>query len=273
MTAPKRTDTHRIDTHAVRTLMQHLPEDWLVRSLEERDYGVDLQVEVFKGDTPSGHVAMIQVKGKRDSFGHGSVSLSGFPVRTIEYALLFQAPFFVFHTSVADKKTYFIWLQKYADTKLLKTTKEWRTQDSVTLYFPENNLLETNSAKIENILARNALMKDAFLYFGFVEELQRAIDQIEDGNLDFVGLALEQVRLIQTLDPELFEQYAGASQELDFNLLRSTLEDLDEDNIDQALALLADQLSKTQSFRGTILATPNIDQFIVDNASTDAHPY
>lgn len=100
---PKRIETHRIDTKAIRTIFTHLHEDWLVRSLEERDYGIDLQLERFDSDEATGDFIFIQVKGTDKEFGE-DVQLSGFPVDTINYALMFDVPFFLFHTSNASKK-------------------------------------------------------------------------------------------------------------------------------------------------------------------------
>ena len=76
---PKRINTHRIDTKAIRTIFTHLDENWLVRSLDERDYGVDLQLERFDLDNATGDFIFAQVKGTDKEFDE-SVKLSGFPV-------------------------------------------------------------------------------------------------------------------------------------------------------------------------------------------------
>ncbi|WP_261521689.1 DUF4365 domain-containing protein [Burkholderia multivorans] len=167
---PKRIQTHRIDTKAVRNIFTHLHEDWLVRSLEERDYGIDLQLERFNGNDATGDFIFSQVKGTDDAFGD-EVKLSGFPVDTINYALMFNVPFFVFHTSNASKATKFVWLQKYAETKLEKTTPRWKDQDSVTIYFPEENDLESNDRKIIEIIHKDKLTKVGVKFLASYESL------------------------------------------------------------------------------------------------------
>lgn len=90
--------------------------DWLVRSLEERDYGIDLQLERYARDDATGDFIFVQVKGKESAF-MDAVQLS-LTVETINYALMFDVPFFVFHTSNASKATKIVWLQKYVETRL-----------------------------------------------------------------------------------------------------------------------------------------------------------
>lgn len=274
MALPQRTETHRIDTRAVRTLLQHLPDDWLVRSLEERDYGVDLQIELFKGDVPTGRIALIQVKGKRDSFGESEVSLSGFPTKTVEYASLFSAPFFVFHTSVADNLTCFVWLQKYADTKLVDTTPDWRSQDSVTLYFPSTNRLDSNAEKIEQILTLHALRKDCFAFVGCCEWLDRHIEEVLRGNMGALQPALNQLDRIRQLDPDFHDFYLVTAADLDLNKIRDSLQALQYPPEDEAeLAVIERQREYMNAAKGAVLDQDDIDAFVVQHGSTDAHPY
>lgn len=150
----RRTDTHITDTLAVRQIISSLPENWLVRGLEERDYGIDLSIELFDGENPTGCFSLIQVKGKRKAFDNSSVSMGGFPTKTLEYAQLFPEAFFIFHTSIEDKKTYFVWAQKYIDVRLKKDTPNWAAQDSNTIKFPSENILgdPSGNAKIEKIM-------------------------------------------------------------------------------------------------------------------------
>jgi hypothetical protein len=60
---PQRTDTHRIDTDAVRVVRTKLTADWMERSVEDRDYGIDMMLETFDGNNPTGILVLLQVKG------------------------------------------------------------------------------------------------------------------------------------------------------------------------------------------------------------------
>lgn len=155
MPLPARAENHRTETIAVRQIISQISPDWLIRSMDERDYGIDLMIEVFNARFPTGRIAFVQSKGTAGTFQRRSdncIVLNDFPVKTIEYALRLSAPFFVFHTSISSSETVFVWLQCYALTQLGATTPNWREQETVTLYFPDGNNLRTGHAKIENIL-------------------------------------------------------------------------------------------------------------------------
>lgn len=56
---PQRTQTHTIDTKSVRRLITTLSEDWLIRDLSDRDYGIDLKLEYFDGISPTGIIIFL----------------------------------------------------------------------------------------------------------------------------------------------------------------------------------------------------------------------
>ncbi|MEX6155850.1 DUF4365 domain-containing protein [Providencia hangzhouensis] len=72
-----------------------IPSDkWVLRSIDERDYGTDFMIEIFENSNPTGDCFFVQSKGTVSSFDK-TVKLS-FPVKTIKYALLFNVPFLYF---------------------------------------------------------------------------------------------------------------------------------------------------------------------------------
>ncbi len=149
----RRTQTHITDTLAVRNVISTLPSNWIVRNLEERDYGIDLKIELFNGETPTGGLALIQIKGTKSEFTDSDIKLS-FPTRTLEYAKLFPEPFFIFYTSITSNKTYFVWVQKYIEDQLEVDKSTWINQETNTIYFPNENILggEEANNKIESII-------------------------------------------------------------------------------------------------------------------------
>lgn len=158
--ASQRVDSHRTDTEAFRKLLNHLHVDWIVRSMEERDYGIDLQLEIFDGYNPTGSLIFGQLKGTKKSFSEEKSFQ--FPVKTLLYAELFSTPFFLFRTSTSDNKTRFIWLQKFIETKLSDASPEWRKQKNVDVSMPEKNDLAANPSRflrlaMEPVRQRQAL--------------------------------------------------------------------------------------------------------------------
>jgi Domain of unknown function (DUF4365) len=193
-----RKQTHVIDTLAIRAIISVLPENWLVRGLEERDYGIDLSIELYDGENPTGCVSLIQVKGTSKSFNE-PIKLYGFPTKTLEYAQLFPESFFIFHTSVSDKKTYFVWAQKYIETRLVKDTPGWADQDSNTIYFPEENVLGSvdGNSKIEKIMRLLSAKKNGLDFLADYEWLCIHWDNYKVGEQGVLPICIEIVKKLK----------------------------------------------------------------------------
>ncbi|ALK96606.1 DUF4365 domain-containing protein [Massilia sp. WG5] len=225
---PKRIETHRIDTKAVRHIFTHLNEHWLVRSLDERDYGIDLQLERYDMDDATGDFIFVQVKGTDAEF-KDSVKLGGFPVDTINYALMFDVPFFLFHTSNASKQTKFVWLQKYVELKLDRDTPNWKSQDSVTIYFPDENDLQSNDDKIADIIRREKLRKVGVKFLADYEALAlHGRSVIADGQIGVAQGCASLARRLLKLS-SFIEEYRYLVQEgdyADFSTLPSAFDNI-----------------------------------------------
>lgn len=189
---PARTAQHVSDTKALKTLIQQIPDTWLIRSLEERDYGVDLTLELFrklpqtpkkKGERkdikvaePKGQYILLQIKGRDQKFGNGK--LSSFPVKTMEYAELFQIPFFVVYVTLKDKQVHFLWLQQYIEQNL--SSINWRNEEDFTLDFPKENLLDEDGIyKFESLVTQfyNEIeLFNTFKQFFYIKEISEAFE-------------------------------------------------------------------------------------------------
>lgn len=264
---PKRIEAHRIDTKAVRTIFTHLHEDWLVRSLDERDYGIDLQLERFDSNDATGDFIFVQVKGTDKAFDE-EVKLSGFPVDTINYALMFDVPFFLFHTSNVSKKTKFVWLQKYAEVRLEKDTPNWKNQDSVTIYFPEENDLESNDQKITKIINSDKLRKIGVKFLAGYESLELHSKSVLGGEFDVANGCAIETRKLQKLS-SFIDEYQGFVHEgnyADFNSLPITYDNIfnnkkidsdDRKTVNSAIEFL-------EGIKFAFLRTDDIDDFAED---------
>ncbi|MBY6142133.1 DUF4365 domain-containing protein [Leisingera daeponensis] len=192
---PIRHTNHVIDTRAVRKVISQLDENWLIRGLEERDYGVDLAFEIFRDQLPTGETGLIQVKGAKKSFKK-SANLS-FPTKTIEYALLFPQPFFVFHVSLKDNSIRYVWLQRYARLILDANDKGWREQKTVTIKFPEENNFKDGQRKIEGFLKQSICRDEAIKVKFTLDEIyqiwhhQKAF--INQCSIEFIESRLEEL--------------------------------------------------------------------------------
>ena len=150
-----RTESHIIDTLAVRKVIAALSANWIIRDITERDYGIDMMVEYFNGHQPTGRIAFFQVKGTSKPILLQDEQV-GFSLhrKTLGYAECFTVPFFLLYCDVNDTAgtVYYVWLQKYIMTTLHKQSPDWRTakQENYTIYIPARNRLpETQSRMLE----------------------------------------------------------------------------------------------------------------------------
>lgn len=66
MKYPKRIDSHVSESLSFSAVSSSLPKDWIIREVTERDYGVDLYVElVGASGNVTGDMVALQVKSKK----------------------------------------------------------------------------------------------------------------------------------------------------------------------------------------------------------------
>ncbi len=162
-----RTYQHIIDTKAVRQVINIIPEHCVVRGLSERDYGIDLMVELFTktGVNKHGHdfydstgyICYLQLKGTDQELipnSKGNIACS-IEKKLLFYAEKFSTPFILTRvcTLTGKEKIYFLWIQRYISDILDIVNPTWRTdaEESITVYIPTQNILPDNFEKIERI--------------------------------------------------------------------------------------------------------------------------
>ncbi|MEZ8504474.1 MULTISPECIES: DUF4365 domain-containing protein [Vibrio] len=191
----KRTYSHVIDTKSVKKVLNIFPEHWVVRELSERDYGIDLVIEIFLEDghdrngnqcyTTSGCLCNIQVKGtdKKLNIIDESVKFS-LAKNALQYVEKFAVPFLLLRVNVSepDSETYFVWLQRYIKDVLEFDFDNWREepQESFTIKIPKSNSVLGSLDKIENIAFRLKYIEELVEYteiYGKVSPMITAIGQ------------------------------------------------------------------------------------------------
>lgn len=222
--APLRSDTHRIDTLAVRRLISVMNENWIVRDLSERDYGIDLMVEYWDHERPTGKTAFFQIKGKRDPVivlkRDPVVSFYDFPVKTLLYAEHFPEPFFLIHLSVEkDQPIYFLWLQRYIQLELNRTTPEWRNEEKINITIPSINDFLRAENHVLGIVSKNVLMKKSMRFLMDYYFWDRHIEElIEEGIMEIKPNCLSYISKFKAYR-SFFEELAdgiGGTSEIDF---------------------------------------------------------
>jgi hypothetical protein len=263
----ERTLQHQIDTKAVREVITQFDADWIIRSQEDRDYGIDLTIERFDGKNPTGDFIFVQVKGTNSDFGD-KVQLSGFPTKTILYSQLFNVPFFVFYTSCPSKKTRFVWLQKYADIKLPRTSLQWKTQDTVTIYFPKENELNTNKRKLIAIINKDKNKKLGVKFLAIYESLKFHSESVMLGITPVAEYCYEATKSLLLLKHFISSYTIEMSDENTINIdeLCDTYQEIYETNniTIEAKNIIVTQLELLEAVKFTFLNDDDSDDFAVE---------
>jgi hypothetical protein len=65
MEYPKRVNKHITESSSFKIFSRNIPDSWIVREVTERDYGIDLYIELAtKDNRVTGELISIQLKGK-----------------------------------------------------------------------------------------------------------------------------------------------------------------------------------------------------------------
>lgn len=246
-------------------------KDWVVHTIGERDYGIDLMIQVFKNEKATGDCFFVQAKGTEKIF-NDSVKMPDFPVKTIEYALLFNVPFFVFYTSITSKSIKYIWLQKYVELELNNKKPNWREQEDITLYFPEENDLDSNTVKIYNILTEHRAKIESLEFLKLYEELVLHAESFASGEYEVSRYCVELcVRLIKI---QWLINYIGInthSQGRNINIfnLKDAFHNIYINNhvSSSDFTVIWDQLAMLERIKTEIISKDTFNEIAYDNAN------
>ena len=189
-----RTYQHIIDTKAIRQVLNAMPEYCVIRELTERDYGIDLMIELFsktgedKNKHPvydtTGHVCYLQVKGTDKELKINSDNAISFNIdkKSLYYVEKFSTPFLLLRVCTLKGKEgiYFLWLQRYISDKLDTDDPNWRTRetDSISLYIPTHNNLKDRFEKIEKISWRIKYIEELAEFHEKFTEIKMGLEGI-----------------------------------------------------------------------------------------------
>jgi hypothetical protein len=153
----KRPQSHVIADEAIAILKGALPSHWICRTIE-KDYGIDLEVELVESGDVTGARVWFQVKGTTclksvrraplsATAGHGSIPARlpkeciSFPVETklLKYALRCDFPVLLAVVDVKDKDVYWLPLRDYIEMALDHQMPRWDEQRTISLLMPLEN--------------------------------------------------------------------------------------------------------------------------------------
>lgn len=111
MKLPKRVPQHISETASFKLFSSKIPDNWIIRDITERDYGIDCYLELVSDNNElSGELALIQLKSrqaipwtKEDYY-----TLTGIDITTSNYWYNFAVPVFIFLTDIDSRELYFV---------------------------------------------------------------------------------------------------------------------------------------------------------------------
>lgn len=232
-----RTFQHVIDTKAVRQLINSIPEHCVVRELTERDYGIDLMIELFEKtdenqhghpiyDT-TGHVCYLQIKGTEKELIVNDDSDIAFSIdkKSLYYVEKFSTPFILTRicTLAGKESINFVWLQRYIIDKLDLEIPNWREDetDSITIYIPTHNTLPGNFEKIERISYRIKYIEELSEFNERYSEILMALEYIihNQSAFKYFDEVIKNLNRISKLSTLMSNNHCCISQECVFELI------------------------------------------------------
>jgi hypothetical protein len=108
MKYPQRVQQHIAESQSLKNLSDVLPDRWIVRQVTERDYGIDLYLEIIDPELlVTGKMLLMQVKGKDSLTVHDDcVLVGGIEESTCKYWHSLPIPVFLVAVDLSAKKPY-----------------------------------------------------------------------------------------------------------------------------------------------------------------------
>lgn len=144
MELPNRPIQHIVDTNGTALLTYLLPNDYIFRTIGERDYGIDGLIELAFGGYATGKFISVQLKSSQNFLWNqnNTVSIS-IPKRTCNYWLNNPMPVFLFISDLSLNKVFYVDAKK----QLRERYDEFLNDENFIFYVPFINKLE----KYQNI--------------------------------------------------------------------------------------------------------------------------
>ena len=175
MDFPKRNITHVIEKQALEILNQQLPKEWIIREMTERDYGIDLYIEIIRPDKKiTGELIAIQVKGKEkiefsddDTFTFYTIKES-----TLNYWLNLPVPVFFVVVCIQTRQSYWCdirhanridsFIKGKLNTFYTKLNREQDFSGNGLRLFQIFNILERRWHSVENAIENSLMLFSSF---------------------------------------------------------------------------------------------------------------
>jgi hypothetical protein len=127
MQLPKRFDTHVTETASGKIFQEIFPDEWIIREVTERDYGIDYYLEICDNGFVTGKLLSIQLKGSeniRTNASGSSVTYYDVKPSTFNYWNQLPIPVIFLYIDTTTKNCFFCNVKKYIREHYIEFKKE-----------------------------------------------------------------------------------------------------------------------------------------------------
>ena len=146
----KRPKEHVISSISERILLDKLPSNWILRTIDPPDYGLDKSLEIVEGDVVTGKEILIQLKGTGSPKYRSSGFLShSMKVENLKYYKERDAPVLLIVVDINSEICYWSFIQQYIFNFLDVKHPEWIEQKTVTIRIELENQVSNSQSLID----------------------------------------------------------------------------------------------------------------------------
>ena len=194
MKLPKRVPQHISETASFKIFSSKVPNNWIIRDVTERDYGIDCYLEIVNQNNElTGDLALIQLKSRQSILWtkENKFTLSKIDIATTNYWYSFPVPVFIFLVDINRNELYYLPIGNYIKTHYLDFNK----QKIFNYKVEKRNLFGMFTFRLYYIreLYRNRFESEFLFFLSNLEHYQKF--QLGHENLDF-HLGVERTDLI-----------------------------------------------------------------------------
>lgn len=188
---PKRADNHIRETTGNKVLESLIPPEWIIRSVTERDYGVDCYIELVDDKNRlTGEIAFVQMKAtdKIDWRQDNGFRFYKVDRKTTNYLNGFKIPTYLFLVDLSTKEMFFQSVKEY----ILEHYKEYTASDTFAYEFYHDSNIFTVDAFLKSFKRNNQCdqFRNELQYF--ISNLRQYIDFMWGHNNRDCFLQIEQ---------------------------------------------------------------------------------
>lgn len=111
MKLPKRVPQHISETASFKLFSSKIPDNWIIRDVTERDYGIDCYLELVNDNNElSGELALVQLKSREkiEWKPDDTYTLYNIDIATSNYWFKFPVPVFIFVADISAQELFFV---------------------------------------------------------------------------------------------------------------------------------------------------------------------